>query len=84
MILKGGKVVVRTNCRFFSTVELPKINFEKYLNKSSGWKDECIKVKESLRNTGLLVVEDPVFDCLNKESKRRRQQGIYLYDGKIL
>jgi isopenicillin N synthase-like dioxygenase len=41
------------------TLELPVIDYDKYLNKRSGWESECKKVTECLEETGVLVVKDP-------------------------
>ena len=41
-------------------LELPIIDYNKFLKKQEGWENECKKVAECLNQTGILVVKDPV------------------------
>lgn len=41
-------------------LEVPIINFDKFINKSQGWEQECKLAAECLHDTGILVVKDSV------------------------
>jgi hypothetical protein len=59
--------------KYFSTnLNLPTIDFNKFLNKSSGWENECKNVADCLYETGVLVVKDPVNSQFKIESQFRR------------
>ena len=46
---------------FFSEdLNMPIIDFKKFLDRSEGWEKECKLTAECLHDTGILVVRDPV------------------------
>lgn len=53
------------NKKFSEFVDIPTIDFQKFLNKSEGWKSECQKVADCLHDTGILIIKDPVIFKLN-------------------
>ena len=42
------------------SIEIPTIDFDKFLNRREGWQNECKIVADCLNETGILVVKDPV------------------------
>lgn len=65
LILKKGNLFrksINVKAKFFSsdTIEIPTIDFDKFLNRREGWQQECRLVADCLNETGVLVVKDPV------------------------
>jgi hypothetical protein len=43
-----------------ANLEVPTINFDKFMKKSQGWEQECKLAAECLHDTGILVIKDSV------------------------
>lgn len=41
-------------------ISVPTIDIAKFLDKTEGWEAECEIVTECLKETGILVIKDPV------------------------
>jgi hypothetical protein len=45
---------------FSEDLDMPIIDFRKFINKSEGWERECKLTADCLHDSGVLVVRDPV------------------------
>lgn len=42
-----------------STIKIPSVDLSRYLNKKSGWEEDCKVISDSLHRYGVCVAKDP-------------------------
>jgi ABC-type Na+ transport system ATPase subunit NatA len=59
-IKKIQNLIKAQKANFSDELNMPVIDFKKFLDRSEGWEKECKITAECLHDTGILCVKDPV------------------------
>ena len=65
-VLKKSNIWIKNAKKAFSLdLNIPIIDYKKYMNKGQGWQNECKLVSDCLHETGILAIKDPVYKLIN-------------------